>query len=137
MVKHIDIFISSTSRDLQAYRARVTQAVLHLGLHPIIMEAFNPTDRNALQLCYDKIQNAEIFIGIYAHRYGYVPGKSVTYTTVDGETCSCDGQTGITEMEYQWAIERDIPVLLFVVDENLSWSPDDIGGFCILRRKTP
>jgi hypothetical protein len=78
MAERIDVFIGSTSRDLTAYRDAATKVILRLGLHPIIMEAFNPTDRNALQLCYDYVKEAEIFVGIYAYRYGYSPDTDVT-----------------------------------------------------------
>jgi len=118
MAERIDVFISSTSRDLLAYREAVTKVILRLGLHPIIMEAFNPTDRNALQLCYDKVQEAEIFIGIYAHRYGYAPDSSVTYALPDGTVKAGDGEMGITHLEYLWALERKLPMLLFVLSDT-------------------
>jgi len=123
MAERIDVFISSTSRDLQEYRDAVAKVILRLGMYPIDMATFNPTDRNALQLCYDKVQEAEIFVGIYAYRYGYAPDGSVTCTTTDGEEHQGDGETGITHLEYQWAIERNLPMLLFVVDEDAPWSP--------------
>lgn len=66
MSERIDVYISSTSRDLVAYREAVRDVVLRLGMQPVIMEAFNPTDRNALQKCYDEVQRAEVFAGIYA-----------------------------------------------------------------------
>lgn len=113
-----NVFVSSTSRDLVTYRDAVTKVILRLGLYPIVMEAFNPTDRNALQLCYDKVQESEIFIGIYAHRYGYAPSADVTYRTHDGTLKKAGGEQSITHMEYLWAVERGIPILLFVVSEN-------------------
>ena len=118
MAERIDVFISSTSRDLAVYRDAITKVILRMGLYPIIMEAFNATDRNALQLCYDKVQEAEIFVGIYAHRYGYSPGPDVTYTLLDGTTETGDSETGITHLEYLWAVEQNIPMLLFIISET-------------------
>jgi hypothetical protein len=118
MIQRSNVFISSTSRDLEAYRNVVTKTILKLGLHPIIMEAFNTTDANALQLCYDKVQEADIFIGIYAHRYGYVPSPEVTLRTVSGEIRTGDGQTSITHFEYLWALERGLPALIFVIGDK-------------------
>jgi len=124
MGERIDVFISSTARDLEEYRDAITKLILRLGLHPIGMEAFNPTDRNALQLCYDKIQESEIFIGIYAYRYGYAPPKEASYKTVNGIVFEGDGETSITHLEYLWAIERKLPMLLFVVrDTNAEGDP--------------
>jgi hypothetical protein len=100
MTERVNVCLSSTSLDLDIYREKISKVILRLGLHPIIMEAFNPTDRNALQLCYDKVQEADIFIGLYAHRYGYVPVKGTPYTTLDGGDRQSDGESSITHLEY-------------------------------------
>src|SRR5579862_5414472 len=118
MTQRINVFISSTSRDLSKYRAKVKEAVLRAGAFPIAMEEFTATERNALQLCYDEVQNADVFIGIYAYRYGYAPGRDSTYTISSGETRSGDGETGITHLEYLWATERKLPMLLYIVSDN-------------------
>jgi hypothetical protein len=36
MSERIDVFVSSTSKDLQKYRQKVGEAVMRLGMHPII-----------------------------------------------------------------------------------------------------
>jgi len=130
--KRLDVFISSTKRDLVSYRDAVAKVVLSLGMYPIDMATFNPTSRNALQLCYDKVQEAEIFVGIYAHRYGYAPGSDITYTTYDGRLMTGDGETSITHWEYLWARERNLPLVLFIVGDSdadnkpLAWPVQDI-----------
>lgn len=48
MSERIDVFISPTSRDLEAYRQAVTNIIIRLGMYPIGMEGFNPTGNNAL-----------------------------------------------------------------------------------------
>lgn len=116
--QRIDVFISSTSRDLKKYRDKVKDAVLNAGAFPIAMEEFDATERNALQKCYDEVCKAEIFIGIYAHRYGFAPGADMIFTSDDGEPRAGDGVTGITEWEYRWAVERKLPMLLYVVADN-------------------
>lgn len=129
--KRLDVFISSTKRDLVPYRDAVAKVVLSLGMYPIDMATFNPTSRNALQLCYDKVQEAEIFVGIYANRYGYAPGSDITYTTYDGRLMTGDGETSITHWEYLWARERNLPLVLFVVGDSdadnkpLAWPVED------------
>ena len=126
------VFVCSTSKDLSGYREAVRQIITRLDLYPIIMEAFNPGQRDAMQRCYDEVQRADIFVGIYAHRYGYCPTSNATYTTIDGETRACPGDQSITHMEYDWAIEKGIPVCLFVLAENdpdgepLDWPVDCI-----------
>jgi Domain of unknown function (DUF4062) len=69
------------------------------------MEEFTPSERSALQICYDKLRNAHIFVGIYAFRYGYVPDVSVVYTTKAGEERS--GDNAITVFERARAVEVD------------------------------
>jgi len=123
------IFVSSTSRDLVPYREAVKNVILRLDMYPIVMEAFNPTDKNALQLCYDKVQEADALIGIYAYRYGYAPGTGVMYQTASGETRDGDGILGITHLEYLWALEKGIPVILYVISDTdangqaMAWPP--------------
>jgi formylglycine-generating enzyme required for sulfatase activity len=112
------VFISSTSRDLQPYRRKVRDAVMHAGMHPIDMADFVAMGNNAMQRCYNEVQRAEIFIGIYAHRYGYTPESDKQFTKADGSIHRGDGKTSITHWEYLWARERGIIMLLFVVAEE-------------------
>lgn len=102
------IFISSTYRDLVAYRHAVVKAIRSAGLESIEMETFNARPCDPQSVCYDEIGQADIFVGIYAHRYGYVPeGKSAS----------------ITQLEYEHAQERGKPILCYEVDEDHPWSP--------------
>lgn len=129
MGDRISVFISSTSLDLTAYREKIQEIILKLGMHPIAMETFNPSDFNALQVCYDKLCECDIFVGVYAHRYGYAPDFSASYTTIEGEKRAGNGLTSITHLEYLWALERNMPLLLFVLSDTdatgelLDWPP--------------
>lgn len=114
-----NVFVSSTARDLSGvYRDGIREAILSAQLHPIMMENFNPTEDNAVQLCYDKVKKAHIFVGVYAYRYGYTPSSDIIYNTENGAR-RCSGSTSITHMEYEWALERKLPLLLFLVDDAL------------------
>jgi len=132
MAERIDVFISSTSRDLKKYRDKVKDTVLNAGAFPIAMEEFDASEHNALQKCYDELCQAEIFIGIYAHRYGFAPGSDMMYITEDNEARAGDGVTSITEWEYQWAREHGLPMLLYLIadtddeGEPLAWVPSFI-----------
>ena len=123
MTEHLDVFISSTFSDLEAFRLEIRNVIISLGMYPIDMVDFEPSNRNALQMCYDKLQEAELFIGIYAHRYGYAPKADSSYTTIDGEIRTGDGETSITHWEYIWAQEKGIPCLLFLLKEDAPWNP--------------
>lgn len=92
------VFISSTSRDLTEHRATVRDAVMSLGMHPVMMEHFPSMDAAAIAARRAKLLDCELFVGIYAHRYGYIPKHSAV---------------SITEMEYDWAEEADLPIRVF------------------------
>jgi hypothetical protein len=49
------------------------------------------------------VDDADIYIGIFAHRYGYVPAGS---------------DVSVTEMEYRRAVERKLPCLIFFMHED-------------------
>jgi hypothetical protein len=103
------IFLSSTSKDLVAFRQAVGEAVIQREMHPIMMERFPAVSRDALDVCKQKVEEADLFIGIYADRYGY---------------CPRNGNQSITEMEYDWAEKRGIERLIFVFDKDKAALPD-------------
>lgn len=113
----VDVFISSTMIDLPEYRDAVRDAIISLGLHPSGLEHWPVGGENSVELCKRMVEDAEIYIGVFAHRYGWRP---------DG-----DGTKSITEMEYDWAgqVIRDgkpIPRLCFIVKDNYPWPTDQV-----------
>jgi hypothetical protein len=116
--KPIKVFISSTSKDLQMERQAVIEAVKSLSMNVIAMEEFTASTNNALQVCYDKLMESNVLVGIYACRYGFSPDNKMTYKKLDGKEYHGDGETGITDWEYQWARENGIPTLLFVINDE-------------------
>jgi hypothetical protein len=73
---HPNIFISSTHDDLVEYRQAVRDVLLELGFHPVMMEYFPAMDTLAVKGCMDKVDSAAVYVGIFAHRYGYCPDGS-------------------------------------------------------------
>ena len=107
-MKDQKIFISSTFSDLIEYRESVQKAIRKTGAIDISMENFGSRDNRPLEECLRIIkEETDLFVGIYAHRYGFIPDKY---------------DISITEMEYNEAIKCDIPVLVFVIDEDEPWS---------------
>jgi hypothetical protein len=95
--------ISSTARDLSDYRRAVMDACLSVDVFPYLMEHLPAVKADAVETSLKMVAGADIYIGIFAHRYGYIPaGHDVS----------------ITEMEYWCAIERGIPVLIFLIDDT-------------------
>ncbi|MFP4322396.1 MAG: DUF4062 domain-containing protein [Anaerolineales bacterium] len=112
MAERIDVMISSTARDLPHYREEARDACMRLGMFPIMMEHLPAMDADAIVASLAMVDEAEVYLGIIARRYGYVPhGHDIS----------------ITEMEYNQAVTRDIPRLIFIMDEAHAATTDDDG----------
>jgi hypothetical protein len=100
------VFISSTRQDLAGHRAAVAKALLQSDFHPIGMEDFMARAVEPLEASLKDVAEADLFVGIYAWRYGFIP---------EGHTVS------ITEEELHEARRRKKPCFCFVVDEAFDW----------------
>lgn len=98
----LSIFISSTSQDLKEHRKAVINALLNADTMPTAMEFFGARAGDAVEVSLDQVEKCDLFIGLYAHRYGYQP----------------DGEKSITEMEYDHAVARGIDKLIFMVEPD-------------------
>ncbi|MFJ4224252.1 DUF4062 domain-containing protein [Microbacterium sp. NPDC089695] len=108
-VSHVErkfqVFVSSTYTDLVAERQEVMQALLEMDCLPAGMEMFPAADEDQWTLIKEVIDECDYYIVIVGGRYGSVSAEGVSYT----------------EMEYDYAVASDIPVLGFV-----HGNPDDI-----------
>lgn len=100
------VFISSTSLDLKKYRQAAIEVCLNLGFEPIAMEKFEAMGVGATEGSKRKLREADLYIGIIAHRYGYIE---------EGYDKS------VTEIEFDYAGERGLDRLCFVVDPKHPW----------------
>jgi tetratricopeptide (TPR) repeat protein len=108
------VFISSTYKDLIDYRAAAIRAVEGTNYQASKMEVFGARPDEPLDACLKEVEESDFFIGIYAHRYGYVPASS---------------EISITEMEYVHARKLGKTIYCFVIDEeNQPWLPKFIEG---------
>lgn len=102
------IFISSTYKDLVDYRRAAIEAVLKLELEVIAMEFFNSRPEDPKTVCEREVDECDLFIGIYGHRYGFIPKG---------------GKKSITHLEYELARKLGKPCFCFIVDRNHPWLP--------------
>jgi len=110
------VMISSTIRDLPEHRKEVMDACLKQGMFPIMMEHLPANDDEAISASLKMVDEADIYVGVYAQRYGYIPkGKKRN-----------PKQISVIEMEYNRAVKRKIPRLIFVMDKTHSITVDDI-----------
>ena len=99
------VMISSTARDLPEHRDQVRLACESAGFDPHeMMEHLPAVDADAVQASLTMVDQADIYVGIFAQRYGIVP---------EGHDIS------ITEMEYNRAVEMNKPRLIFLITTNI------------------
>ncbi len=102
----MSVFISSTSLDLQAHRAAVRRACDELGLGICDMRDFEAADLDAVRASLAQLDRARVYVGVFAHRYGFV---------MPGETRS------VTECEFDRAAELGLERLCFLIDDKHDW----------------
>ena len=107
----LKIYISSTYEDLKTFRERVYHSLRTLRHDVIAMEDYVAADARPLDKCLRDVADSDVYIGLYAWRYGYVPPRSNPK------------QKSITELEYLEATKRKKPRLLFMLNEQTAWPP--------------
>jgi energy-coupling factor transporter ATP-binding protein EcfA2 len=105
------IYLSSTYEDLQDYRKVVFDALSKSGYRVIAMENYVASDKRPVDKCLADVESADIYVGIFGFRYGYVP--SVTHNNPN--------KLSITELELRHAEKTGKPCLTFVVGEGAPW----------------
>ncbi|MCU0465657.1 MAG: DUF4062 domain-containing protein [Anaerolineae bacterium] len=103
----VDVMISSTSIDLPKHRDAASRAISLLSLNPRGMEHLPASGRDAIEASYKLVDEAEVYVGIFGFRYGFVPPDKERNPD----------QKSITELEYRRARERGIPVFCFFMDK--------------------
>jgi Domain of unknown function (DUF4062)/HEAT repeats/NACHT domain len=111
------IYISSTYGDLQAHREKVYRVLRQLGHDVIAMEDYVAADERPVDKCLADVGSCDLYLGIFAHRYGYVPAHDNP------------ASRSITELEYRHAVARNIPRLAFLLDLKTAWPPGDMDVF--------
>jgi WD40 repeat protein len=100
------IYLSSTFEDLKEHRAVVFEALEKAGLQIGRMEGYVASDQRPLDLCLKDVERSDIYVGIFAWRYGYIP---------PAEHGNPDGHS-ITELEYRLAEKHRKCRLIFFAD---------------------
>ncbi len=106
------IFVSSTFDDLREDRQQAIQSILELGYFPSTMETFPASDETQWQLIKRVISECDYYVVVVGGRYGSIGPSGLSYT----------------EMEYDFALERGIPVLGFVKQDIESLPAKDVDA---------
>ncbi|MBB6052533.1 DUF4062 domain-containing protein [Armatimonas rosea] len=110
MDKKYQIFVSSTYVDLIEERQQVMRAILEMGHIPVGMEQFSAADEEQWKIIQRQIDQSDYYVVLIAHRYGStIPGSGISYT----------------EKEYDYALEKNIPTLGFVIDSSVKDWPHE------------
>jgi formylglycine-generating enzyme required for sulfatase activity len=112
------IYLSSTYEDLKEYRKVVFDDLRKAGYKVIAMEEYVATDKRPVDKCLLDVARSDIYVGLFAFCYGYVPRP---------EHGNPDGLS-ITELEFRHAEKLQKPCLTFTVSEDAPWPPKFIDG---------
>lgn len=106
--KKYQIFISSTYTDLVEARNEVIKTLLNLHQLPIGMEMFSADNDEQWSVIQETIDSSDYYILIVGQRYGSMTKEGISYT----------------EKEFDYAVSTNVPVLIFVQDEQVATTPE-------------
>jgi|SRR5271165_7492737 len=101
-------YVSSTYEDLKEHREAVCQVLRKMRYTVIAMEDYVARDNRMVDQVLQDVRDCDIYLGIFAWRYGYVPQEG-----------NPEGLS-ITELEYREARGRK-PRLVFLIDTDAPW----------------
>ena len=104
------VMISSTVQELTDCRREATEACERIGMRPEVMEHLPAVDATPVTASMRMVDEADIYVGIYANRYGHQPPGY---------------EHSITEMEYDRAVQRGIPRFIFMTREDAGGDAED------------
>ncbi len=102
------VFLSSTARDLQVYRDKLTDVINRLdGFKCIRMEDFGARDQQADDYCRELIKQCDVAVFIVGLCYGSSPDQS---------------EESYTVREYNEAVDAEVSRLVFLSEEGVFYS---------------
>ena len=107
------IYISSTYQDLKAFREAVYRALRRMRHDVMAMEDYVATDQRPLDKCLADVADCDVYVGIFAWRYGYIPPGQ---------------KKSITELEFRQAVTGGKECLVFLLDEKIDQPRASMGG---------
>ena len=114
MEKKYQIFISSTYKDLIEARSKVRDAILSMMHFPVGMEMFNAADEEQWEIIQETIDSSDYYVLILGQRYGSIIESG------------SDAGISYTEKEFRYAREKKIPILVFIIDDDVAIKPEFI-----------
>src|ERR1700693_4729947 len=103
------VYISSSRDDLEEHRREVAETLRASGFQVEGMENYRARDDNPRAGSESDAAKCDIYLGIFAWRYGYVPEEN-----------NPEGKS-ITELEYSAAGRAERPRLIFLLADDAPW----------------
>jgi hypothetical protein len=111
------IYLSSTYRDLESHRRAVFDQLTSMKHQVTAMEHYVARDDRPAAQCIADVQSSELYVGLFAWRYGYVPDRNNPL------------RRSVTELEYRAAVDAKAPTLVFLLDEAAAWPPGQMDAY--------
>lgn len=112
MNKKLQVFVSSTYTDLIEERQAAVQAILDAGHIPAGMELFK-AGKSQMKTIQKWIDESDVYMLILGGRYGSIEEESgLSYT----------------ELEYRYALSKNMPVFAIVLDESFLFTKASSKG---------
>lgn len=102
------VFLSSTYSDLAEERENIIKAILEMYHIPIGMEMFSAEDEDQWEIIRRTIEVSDYYVLVLGLRYGSKTSEGISFT----------------QKEYEYALEKNIPILAFVMKDTVSLSRD-------------
>lgn len=100
------IYVSSTFMDLKECREKVITALRRMGHEDVALEYYVAEEKRPVEICLQDVASCDLYIGIFAWRYGHVPDRY---------------DKSLTELEYRKAIDTGKDCLIFLLHEDAFW----------------
>lgn len=103
MNKKLQVFVSSTYKDLVNERQKAVEGILKSRHIPAGMELFVPTDKTQWDIIQEWIKDSDVLLLILGGRYGSIED---------------DSQKSYTHLEYEFALKHNIPVFTVILNDQ-------------------
>lgn len=112
----LTIYLSSSYEDLKDHRRPVYDQLRALRHDVVAMEDYVAADARPLDQCLADVRAADLYVGLFAWRYGHVPKSSNPR------------RKSVTELEYLEAKAHKKPCLIFIASDKAPWPPDQMDS---------
>lgn len=93
------VFLSSTFEDMKEYRKAIIDRIIKRRMVPICMENWGANANKVTSVITDEVKKADIYLGIFGTRYGYVDENT---------------NMSMTKIEYREALASNKPILVYI-----------------------